>query len=249
MKAHDWYVEHRADFVVRALEADDEALFRDHVARCEECAAEVAALEHDLRHLPMAVRPVAPRPDFHRRVTEAILGPRPSALQRWGWPMAAAAALLAAAVIGLRGAGRIDALTSALATRDSMLQRREAELTAVRDTLVGFKYADRVRQASIEVGGMRGWMLILADDKTHQWEVIVHGIPAAAPGQRYTFWFITGDGMRHGAEVVCDERNPAVLTLDMPPGARSISGGALTLEPMDEDPTVPVGRELAHLEL
>src|SRR5438477_4074674 len=48
MTAHDWYVDNRAGFVARSLEAAEERTFRDHLARCAECAAEVARLEHDL---------------------------------------------------------------------------------------------------------------------------------------------------------------------------------------------------------
>jgi hypothetical protein len=55
--------------------------------------------------------------------------------------------------------------------------------------------------------------------------------------------------MVRGAEVQCDERTPGFVTLDMPPGAKLIKGGALTMEPMDGDPRVPRGKELAHLEL
>jgi hypothetical protein len=35
----------------------------------------------------------------------------------------------------------------------------------------------------------------------------------------------------------------------MPPGARLIRGGSLTVEPMDGDASLPRGPELAHLEL
>jgi hypothetical protein len=35
----------------------------------------------------------------------------------------------------------------------------------------------------------------------------------------------------------------------MPPGAAVIRGGSLTVEAREDDPAVPRGRELAHLEL
>lgn len=241
MRAHDWFIEHRPDFVARSLDPGDDALFRDHLARCAECRDAVASLETDLAWLPLAAGPVAPRPGFVQRVVREVAHP-PAHPARWLWPAALAASLLLAFGIWRTGRGRIDALEGELtAVRQS--------LAATRDTLEGALRADRVLQATIVRGGRQGGMLILADETTHRWKVVVHGIPAAPANQRYTFWFITDDGMVHGAEVICDERNPAVLMLDMPPGAKVIKGGSLTIEPMNGDVRTPRGAELAHLEL
>jgi len=240
MKAHDWFIEHRTDYAARALESDDEGLFRDHLARCAECRAAIAELERDLAWLPMGVAPVPVRPWFTRSVVERILQSRWR--RRWVWPAVAAAAVVVAVGIWQRDQTRIAALVQELGARD-------AQLAATRDTLVAALGTDRVLQTSIELNGKRGGMLILADEATHRWKVVVHGIPAAREGERYTFWFITADGMVRGAEVICDELRPAVLMLDMPPGARFVKGGSLTIEPKTGDLSVPRGRELAHLEL
>jgi hypothetical protein len=249
MRAHDWFIEHRLDFVARALEPGDEALFRDHLARCDECAREIEAAAADLRWLSIAAGPVAPRPGFARRVLHEVVGPRPAAWRRWAWPAVAAASLAGAAVLGVQAARRGEALAALQAERDSIVGVHRAELAAVRDTLSVLQRAERILQASIEMDGLQGGMLIFADETSHRWKVVVHGIPRAPEGERYTFWFITGDGMVRGAEVVCDETTPGIVTLEMPPGARLIKGGALTMEPMDGDPAVPRGKELAHLEL
>jgi hypothetical protein len=241
MRAHDWFTEHLPDYVARALEPGDDALFRDHLARCEECRAAVLQLEHELAWLPMATTPVPPRPGFVRRVVDAVTHPP---RRRWmmAWPIAAAAGLLLAFGTWFYDRARIADLRS-------QLHQIELALGAARDSLTVALGTDRVVQASIELEGHRGGMLILAEETTHRWKVVVHGIPRAKQGERYTFWFITGDGMVQGAEVVCDENTPAILLLDMPPGATDIRGGALTIELADGDPTVPSGRELAHLEL
>jgi hypothetical protein len=241
MRAHDWFTEHLPDYVTRALEPGDEALFRDHLRRCPDCREAVAGLERELAWLTMGVTPVPPRPGFSRRVVEAVTHPQPRR-NSWLWPSLAAASLLLALGIGWSGRARI-------ATLESLLEQHGVVLAATRDSLSVALKADRVLQATIELEGKRGGMLILADEATHRWKVVVHGIPGAKQGERYTFWFITGDGMVHGAEVICDEKNPAVLLLDMPPGAQLIKGGALTVELRNGDPTVPQGRELAHLEL
>ncbi|HEX9565355.1 MAG TPA: anti-sigma factor [Gemmatimonadaceae bacterium] len=248
MKAHDWFIEHRLDFVARALDPGDEDLFRDHMARCEECAAAVASAATDLRWLPMAAAPVTPRPGFSRRVMDEVVGPRKTVWSRWSWPLAAAAGIAAVLLGGLtfRQATQLAALR---AERDSIVSVHRTELAAARDTLSLLQNAERVLTASIDMDGRRGGMLIFADETTHRWKVVVHGIPRAKDGMRYTFWFITGDGMVRGAVVECDETRPGVVMLDMPPGATLIRGGALTEEPMDGDPQVPRGKELAHLEL
>jgi hypothetical protein len=249
MKAHDWFIEHRLDYVARALDPADEALFRDHLARCQECAQAVEAARTDLSWLAMQARPVAPRPGFSRRVLDEVVGPRPAGWRRWGWPLAAAASLAAAAFLGTVAVRRGNQLTTVVAQRDSIISAHLVQLAAARDTLSVLRSADRILQTSIEMNGRQGGMLIFADETSHRWKVVVHGIPSAPQGERYTFWFITADGMVRGAELECDERTPGVVTLDMPPGARLIRGGALTVEPMDGDPAVPRGRELAHLEM
>ncbi|MGH7559705.1 MAG: anti-sigma factor domain-containing protein [Gemmatimonadales bacterium] len=240
MTAHDWFVEHRLDYAARALEPREEALFRDHLTRCAECREALAAIEHDLAWLPAGVDPVAPRPGFTRRVVEEIAGSA-----RWSrriWPAVAAAALLLAAVGAFRSRQVIDGLERELASSGRAL-------LATRDTLGVVLRSDRVVQTAVEVGGRRGGLMIFEDQTTHRWKVVVHGIPAAPAGRRYSFWFITGDGMVHGREIVVDERRPAIFILDMPPGARLIKGCAITLEPRDGDPRTPRGPELAHLEL
>jgi hypothetical protein len=248
MKAHDWFIEHRIDFVARALEPADETLFRDHLARCTECASAVNALTDELRWLPLGVEPVAPRPGFARRVVNEVAGPRPAAWRRWGWPVAAAA-MLGCIVLGGMLGDRERELTALRISHDSIITAHYTDLAAVRDTLSVLRSADRILQASIEMNGRRGGMLIFADETSHRWKVVVHGIPRAPTGERYTFWFITADGMVHGAVLDCDERTPGIVTLDMPPGARLIRGGSLTVEPMDGDASLPRGPELAHLEL
>ena len=234
MRPHEWFVEHRPDFVARALDAGEAAAFAEHMNSCAECRTAVSRLEHELRWLSMGVDPVPPRAGFTGRVLEAVR-PRPHPRRSWLAPAVAAASLLLALGIWSSDRSRMDEL--------------ERDLAAVRDTLSVLRRANRVLQAQIEMDGKRGGIVLFADETTHRWKVVVHGIPAAPAGERYIFWFITGSGMVRGPDVICDERNPAVFTLDMPPGAKDIKGGALTVEPMDGDLDEPRGRELAHLEL
>jgi hypothetical protein len=234
MKAHDWFVEHRDAMAARLLDPDEERLFQAHLQHCVECREAVAAIDRDLGWLPMGIDPVTPRPGFTQGVVSDITSRRgfASRVRRQG--LVAALFLLAIGGTWWFSRGRVREL--------------ERDLAAARDTLSVLR-AERILQASIVMNGRQGGMLIFADETSHRWKIVVHGIPAAPSGERYTFWFITGDGMVRGAEVICDETNPAVLTLDMPPGARLIKGGALTMEPVEGPLEVPRGKELAHLEL
>lgn len=233
MTAHDWFVEHRTDYATRALEPAEEMLYREHLDRCETCRAAVRELERDLSWLPMAVSPAAPRPGFTQRVLwDATGGARPR--RRWLVPAIAAAAIALAAGTWLVTDGRV--------------RRLEGELAAARDTLGLLRRANRVMQATIEMQGHTGGIVVFADEVTHRWRVTVHGLPAPAAGHRYVFWFVTGDGMVRGPEMAVDLERPATMTLEMPPGARLVKGCALTVEPMPGD-SIPQGPELAHLEL
>ena len=91
--------------------------------------------------------------------------------------------------------------------------------------------------------------MIFDDEKTHRWNVVVYGLPAAPSGERYTFWFLTKEGMVRGADVLLDQQSAALFTLEMPKGATGIHGGALTMEPMAADYRSPQGKELARLEM
>lgn len=240
MTAHDWFIEYRQDFVARALEPADEELFRQHLERCAECRDAVAALERELRWLPLAVTPVAPRPGFTHRVVREIAGggmrERRPRTPRWLVPLAAAAALLAAVAFGVKGQRGVGELSH--------------QLGALRDTLSVLRQANRVLQTAISMDGHQGGMMIFADEKTHRWNVVVYGLPPAPSGEHYAFWFLTGDqGMVRGPDVPLNRQAPAFFTLDMPEGAKIIQGGALTVEPMGGDSRTPRGKELARLEL
>lgn len=241
MTAHDWFLVQREGFVARALEPADERLMRDHLTRCEECRAAVALLERDLALLGMAVEPVALRPGYAGRVVRELTQRPSPGWQRWLLP--AAAAMLVFALGTIRSARRDVAELSVA------LGRAESRATAVADTLSVLRKASTVLQASFATEGYRGGLTIFADEESHRWNVIVHGLPEPGPGRRYMFWFVTADGMVRGAEVICEGGRPAMLTLPMPAGARGIRGGALTVEAIHADPQVASGLTLAHVEI
>ncbi len=246
MNPHDWYVEHRLDFVTRTLDAGEEASFADHLRRCEECQAAVTALEHELGWLPMGAGAVKPRPGFRRQVVQRILGEGRPAWRGWIAPLAVAASLAIAAGLGIGGylPERREALRLAEA-----LDSRSKELSMLRDSISVMHQASRVVQTTISMDGHQGGMLIFADETSHRWNVVVHGLPAAPPGETYQFWFICSDGMVRGATLTSDPSRPAFLTLGMPKEGGAVMGGALTIESTANVSRAPQGKQLAHFVL
>jgi anti-sigma-K factor RskA len=243
MTAHDWFVEHRTDFVIRALAPDEERAFLEHLPGCIECRGAVELTERELAWLPMGASPVRPRPGLTRRLAEAALG-RPRAPRRWITPVSLAASLLLA--VGAWGwATRTVSQASAeqAADRGRLLR----ELANVRDTLEIIRSAAKVRHASIAMGKEHGGLVIFADDRTHRWNVVVYGLSAPPPGEVCQFWFITDSGMVRSVEVKSNGSGPAFMTLPMPPRGGTVMGAALSMEPAGGTSDKPAGTVLAHL--
>lgn len=243
MTAHDWFIEHRTAFVIRSLDGDEERTFREHLEGCSDCREEVARIEQQLAWLPMGVSPVTPRPGLERRLIEGVLGVRRQrSLLPW---LAAAAALLIAVGAGSWAMSQQRSRGAALLKIAAL----EEQLGDVRDTLNLVRSASRVLQASIQMDRHQGGMLIFADERTHRWNVMVHGLPPAHAGEIYQFWFITGTGMVKSVEVHVNQGTPAFMTLPMPKEGGTVMGAALTMEPAGSVSAAPEGKELAHLML
>jgi hypothetical protein len=238
MTPHDWYVEHRAAWVARALEPKEERLFADHLPRCEECREEVARMERDLAWLPMGAEPAAPRPGFTHEVANRVL--RGRARGRYVSGLAAAAAIVVATSLGVVEHRRRTEV-------EALLADRNRRLAALEDTLSVIRSAARVVHHDISMDGYRGGLLIFQDETSHRWNVVVHGLPAAPAGSVYCFWFVTESGMVRSVQLPMDGSRPAFATVSMPPKAATIMGAALTVEPMLARSDQPEGREIAHV--
>jgi hypothetical protein len=239
MTPHDWYVEHRAAYVARALESREERLFADHLSRCEECKRDIAALERDLRALPMATTPAAPRPGLTHQLADAVLR-RPSRWRRVA-PVLAAAAILLAAGLGVRERAARAAAEEALADRDH-------QLAALRDTLSIMRDAQLIVQRDVAMNGHKGGLVIFDDPVTHRWNVVLHGLPPAPAGSVYQFWFITETGMVRSVELRAGPDRPAFATVGMPNTPGAVMGAALTVEPAVNRTSEPSGPMLVHVQ-
>ncbi|MBA3895031.1 MAG: anti-sigma factor [Gemmatimonadales bacterium] len=239
MRSHEWFLEHRTDYATGVLDSDDTATFESHLRNCEECRREIERIEGELRWLPMAVDPVAPRPGLRRRIIQHVLEAGASRGHRLRAPAALAASVLLALGGWYVGSQRSRAL-------EAEIVAQQVRVAALEDTLAIMHRAGRVLQATVQVDSRHGGLIIFADEVTHRWNVVVHGLPPAPPGQRYQFWFISADGMVRGAEVRLD-RGSKMFTTGMPEGVGAVMGAALTVEPLQSTAGPPQGKELAHL--
>lgn len=241
---HEWFIERRLEFATRTLDPDEERTFEAHLSGCEECQLEIARIDSDLRWLPAALTPVTPRPGFNRRAAERVLGRRARSLPQWIMPAMLAASVLIVVVGWLATRAKVGRLERELASQ-------RAAISALMDTLSISRGAGRVLQASVDVNGTRGGLLIFADETTHRWNVVIHGLPPAPPGYRYQFWFICDDGMVRGNEVQASTSKPTMFTTGMPQpqSCPAVKGAELTEEPMAGDQGPPKGKSLAQLML
>jgi hypothetical protein len=242
MTPHDWFVEHRAAYATRLLDPADERAFDEHLRGCEECRTAVATVERELAWLPMGAVPAPLRPGLARRIFDDIVEPRRTRLIRRAAPWAIAASLLFAAASWTLSREQVGRLAATLAARD----RRLAALT---DTLSIMRQASRVLQTSITMDGHQGGMMIFADEKTHRWNVVVHGLPPAPKGEMYQFWFVAEDGMVRGVQLDLRNSHPAFFTVGMPSTGGRVMGAALSVEDVSAPGTAGPGRMLAHLML
>ena len=242
MTPHDWFVEHRTAYATRLLDPADERIFAEHLRGCEECRSEVAAIEHDLAWLPMGAAPATLRPGLARRIFDDIVEPRRVRLMRRAAPWAIAASLLFAAAVWAGSQRRVDRIAATLDARDH-------RLAALADTLSIMRQASRVLQTSITMDGHQGGMMIFADEKTHRWNVVVHGLPPAPRGEMYQFWFVAEDGMVRGVQLDLRNSHPAFFTVGMPSTGGRVMGAALSVEDVAAPDTAGPGRMLAHLML
>jgi hypothetical protein len=162
----------------------------------------------------------------------------------WALPTALAASLLLAVGGWYLGDARSRALQ-----REVEAQR--AAVAALEDTLSIMRQAGRILQATFEDGSTSGGVLIFADEVTHRWNVVIHGLPPAPRGYQYQFWFICDDGMVRGTEVAADTGRPTMFTTGMPQPASCpvVKGAALTEEPVADGQGPPRGKSLVHLML
>ena len=170
----------------------------------------------------MAASPRTPPEGLKARV----LARAGAAGARRRWPLALAAGLaLVAGGLGWWGWRESQALS---ASRD----RLGEAMAAYRDTLSLLRSpGTRVIQIPVSTNGQAGAVTIFADTMSHRWLVTMHHLAVNQPGQVYQLWFITSTGMVSAAVISEAGNTPMVKALDMPQGAGTVVGAAMSIEP------------------
>jgi len=184
----------------------------------------------------MSAAPRTPPPALKARVLAraGAAGARP----RWPLALAAGLALVAGA---LAWWGRSESLRRAEAEG-----RLTAARAAYRDTLSLLRSpGTRVIQIPVSTNGQAGAITIFADTMTHRWLVTCHHLAPNQPGQVYQLWFITSTGMTSAAVIAEAGNEPMVKALEMPKGAGTVMGAAMSIEPA-AGVTAPTGPLVFH---
>jgi anti-sigma-K factor RskA len=94
-----------AGYALDALEADEARGYEEHLAGCERCREELAALQGAAGALAFAAPPARPPEQLRDRILAAARAERPNVAplrpRSWTRPLAAVAAVAACAVVGL----------------------------------------------------------------------------------------------------------------------------------------------------
>jgi anti-sigma factor RsiW len=182
-----------AAYALDALDPEDVRAYEAHLARCERCRDELAALAEAAGALALATEAPAPPPELRARILQQVQRERPNVVPlrpRWLAPVAAAAAVAACVAVGLG---------IWAASLSSKLDRRDAEL-ARQQRVAAILASPAARTISFARG-----TLVVA--KNGEAALVVHNLEAAPQGKTYEAWISAGGapkpaGTFDGGEVV-----------------------------------------------
>ena len=166
-------------YALDALDPEDARAYEAHLARCERCRDELAALTEAAAALALATEAPPPPPDLRARILQEAQRERPNVVPmrpRRLVPLAAAAAVAACVAVALGiWAGSLS----------SKLDRRDAEL-ARQQRVAAILATPGARTISFARG-----TLVVA--KNGEAALVVHNLEAAPHGKTYEAW-ISGGG-------------------------------------------------------
>jgi hypothetical protein len=167
-----------AAYALDALDPEDVRSYEAHLARCERCRDELAALAEAAGALALATEAPAPPPDLRARILQQVQRERPNVVPlrpRWLAPVAATAAVAACVAVGLG---------IWAASLSSKLDRRDAELA--RQQRVAAILASPAARTILFARGR----LVIA--KHGEAALVVHNLEAAPQGKTYEAWISAG---------------------------------------------------------
>ncbi len=174
-----------AAYALDALDPHETVEFETHLAQCERCREELAALSESAAALAWAVDAPAPPQALRRRIVDAAAAERTNVVplpSRRGWVVRATSAVAAVAACTAVGLGIWSAQLSH--SVDSERSARAADARAVEIL------ADPAsRRIPLDSGGG-----VVAVDPTGQGVLIVDKLAPAPAGKTYEAWVIAPEG-------------------------------------------------------
>ncbi len=248
---HDALRDLAALHALGALPADERAAFAAHVATCDECRREVRAFGAVVNALPLSLPQIDPPPTLRARVLAGIGGgaarPAPVAAARarpWVVPTAwlSVAALLVmglglgAYVVSLRH--RVGGLE--LRLRDALIRLDRSEQQLASATLDATRA--QVRLAVLTAPDLR--QVVLAGQppapraagrgflsSSNGLLFAASRLPALPAGRIYQLWFLTAGAPISAGLITPDPSGRVTAAFDVPAGAESPKGLAVSIEP------------------
>src|SRR5215467_15604801 len=199
-------------FVLGALAPGEQAEVRAHLAVCDQCAAEVRAMQPVVDALALTVEPVEPPASVRQRILAATAaqaattavrpstGTKSRSVLPW---LAAAASLVLAAALGVYASqlrGRVQTLEQEL--RDAILQVQAGERQTAQARLVA---TNAQRELSVLAApdvahvDLKGQAIAPQASARALWSrsrggllLATSNLPALPPGRTYQLWVISG---------------------------------------------------------
>jgi anti-sigma-K factor RskA len=219
MTQHIW-LEQTAPYALGALDDDERASFEQHLATCEQCAAEVRELQEVAGLLATAAKPVAPPPALRdriladaRAVRPISAAPRPQAVaapQVDAYPrtevrgsvrsrhslvpwLAAAAAIIVAVSLSMRSRSELNATRAGLEQQLASL-RAKLDSTGIalanRDSLIANLVGPDVQAVSVSGTGPQPSAKYFLDKRASRIVFVANALPPARAGRIYQLWGI-----------------------------------------------------------
>jgi anti-sigma-K factor RskA len=247
---HDQARDSSGLYALGALPADERALFEAHVSTCDDCRRDVRVFREVVNLLPFALPQIEPPPALRDRVLAAAGADRRHAIPTpvrpgrsfvWGGWQSAAAMLVVAIGLGaytvtlrqrltglevaLRGAiARLDRSERQLASATRDAERAQVRLAVL--TAPDMKQVELAGQAPAPRATGRAFLsasngLVFAASQ----------LPPLPAGRTYQLWFLTRRAPVSAGLLNPDENGRVTAAFDVPPGASTPTGLAVSIEP------------------
>jgi anti-sigma factor RsiW len=219
LDVHDW----TAAYALDALSADETREYEEHLATCERCRAELAALGSTVGALSFAVESPEPPNALRERILDAAREERPNVVAlrpRWARAVTAAAAVAAVLLVGV-GVWAATLFRSLDRERSARVSAQQA-LAVLSDP--------NARRAALT--GDAGTLVVASSGAA---ALVLPRLEPAPSGKTYEAWVIEG-GKAKAAGTFDGGDRPGVVGLELP-----VPGGARVAVTVEDAPGGPVG--------